>query len=265
MRWRETGPKDGPVALLLHGFPNSSYLWTGVLPAIGAAGWRAVAPDLPGYGDSPLPDGFRGTWDDHVDALDAFVAEHDLAPVALVAHDWGGLIGLRWACERPYALRALVVSGTGFFPDATWHGLAQGLRTPGEGERMVAGIDRASFGVIIRTSSPRATEAAIDEYWKGLADDARKAAALALYRSGEFSALAAYDGCLGRLGVPALVLWGELDQYAPVAGAYRFARELPGAELVVVPGAGHFLPEDDPEGFGAAVAAFLRRVPALRA
>jgi haloalkane dehalogenase len=259
MHWREAGPPDGPVVLLLHGFPNSSYLWRDLLPALGAAGFRAIAPDFPGYGDSELPADVRGTWTDHVDALDGFVAERDLAPLALVAHDWGGLIGLRWACARPYALNALVVSGTGFFPDGRWHGLAEGLRTPVEGERMIDAITRDAFAAIIRTSSPRATDAAVDEYFKGLADPRRKAAALALYRSGEFRELEAYEGCLGRLGVPALVLWGEHDQYAPVAGAHRFAREIPGAELVVVEDAGHFLPEDDPDRVAHEVVGFLGR------
>jgi haloalkane dehalogenase len=257
MRWREAGPADGPVALLLHGFPNSSYLWRDVLPAVAGAGWRAVAPDFPGYGDTPPFDAGAGTWTDHVDALDAFVAEHDLAPLVLVGHDWGGLIGLRWACERPYALRGLAVMGTGFFPDARWHGLAQGLRTPGEGERMVAAITAEAFGGIVRAASPRATDEAIAEYWKGLCDDRRKAAALALYRSGDFSELERYDGCLRELDVPALVLWGADDQYAPVSGAHRFARELPRAELVVLDGVGHFLMEDAPERVAPALAGFL--------
>ncbi len=260
LAFREAGDPADPVALLLHGYPNSSYLWRDVLPVVADAGWHAVAPDLPGFGDSDPFEGEAGTWEDHVMALDDFVAARGLAPVALIAHDWGGLIGLRWACARPYALRALVVSGTGFFPDATWHGLAEGLRTPGEGERMMAGITREAFAVIIRTSSPRATDAAIDEYFKGLSDPRRKAAALELYRSGEFRELDAYEGCLARLGVPALVLWGEHDQYAPVAGAHRFHREIPGSELVVVEGAGHFLPEDEPDRFRDEVVGFLARV-----
>jgi hypothetical protein len=104
-------------------------------PVVADAGWRAIAPDLPGFGDSEPFEGEAGTWDDHVMALDDFVAAHDLAPVALIVHDWGGLIGLRWACERPYAVRALVISGTGFFADGRWHGLAEGLRRPTRASR----------------------------------------------------------------------------------------------------------------------------------
>lgn len=260
LAFREAGDPEAPVALLLHGYPNSSYLWRETLPAIADAGWRAVAPDLPGFGDSPPFPGGGGTWSDHVAALDDFVAEHDLAPVALVAHDWGGLIGLRWAAERPYALRALVVSGTGFFPDGRWHGLAQGLRTPGQGEQMVEGITREAFGEILRSATSRVPDDAIDEYWKAFGDPARRAAQLTLYRSGSFEELAQYDGFLGRLDVPALVLWGATDTFAPVGGAHRFADELPDARLVVVEDAGHFLPEDAPQRVSREIASFLATV-----
>ena len=261
LAFREAGDRDAPTALCLHGYPNSSYLWRDVLPAIASAGWHAVAPDLAGFGDSPPFEGDEtGTWTDHVDVLDDFVAEHDLAPLALVVHDWGGLIGLRWACERQYAIRALVLMGTGFFADGKWHGLAQGMRTPEQGEQLVAGLTRRSFGDILRQASPRTTDEAVDEYWKAFADDERRAAHLALYRSGEFPQLAKYDGALGRLGVPTLILWGADDAFAPVASAHRFKREIPHAELVVLEGAGHFVHEDAPERVAGEIARFLRTV-----
>jgi haloalkane dehalogenase len=262
LAFREAGDPGAPVALLLHGYPNSSYLWRETLPAIAQAGWRAIAPDLAGFGDSePFPTG-SGTWADHVAAIDDFVAAHDLAPVALVAHDWGGLIGLRWACERPYAVRALVVSGTGFFPDGRWHGLAQGLRRPGQGEQMLAGLTRSAFTDILRATAPRMPEDAIEEYWKAYETPAHRAGHLALYRSGDFRELERYDGALGRLDVPSLVLWGAEDTFAPVAGAHRFAEELKDPRLVVIEDAGHFLPEDCPQRVAREIASFLATLQA---
>src|SRR3954470_2966240 len=108
LAFREAGDADAPVALMVHGYPNSSYLFRNVMPAVAEAGWRAAAPDLPGFGDTPL-DGSRGTWEGPLEALREFVAAERLAPVALVAHDWGGLIGLRWAVEQPDAVSALVL------------------------------------------------------------------------------------------------------------------------------------------------------------
>jgi haloalkane dehalogenase len=80
---------------------------------------------------------------------------------------------------------------------------------------------------------------------------------LELYRSGDLEKLEAYAGRLGQLGIPILVLWGENDEYAPVAHAHRFDREIPDAKLVVVEGAGHFVWEDDPERCSGEVIAFL--------
>ena len=257
LAFREEGAKDAPVALLLHGYPNSSYMWKDVLPAVAGAGFRAIAPDFAGYGDSPLVRGDAGTWADHVQSLDDFVAEHDLAPVVLIVHDWGGLIGLRWACDRPYCVTALAIMGTGFFKDGKWHGLAEGMRTPGQGEQIAASITRETFAELLRGASPNVSDEALDEYWKGFADPERKAAHLALYRSGNFEELAPYEGKLAALDVPTLLLWGEDDAFAPVSGAYRFKKEIPHAELVVLEGAGHFVCEDDPERVAAELARFL--------
>jgi haloalkane dehalogenase len=253
--YREAVPVQEPLGTLLcvHGYPESSYMWRHVLEAAADAGWQAVAPDLPGYGDSPYAG--SGTWQTHVDALDAFHREQDLGPVVLVVHDWGGLIGLRWACEHPEAIRALVISDTGFFPDGKWHGMAEALRTPGQGEELVGAIDRDGFAGMLRAVSPSLDDRAIDEYFKAYADDDRRRGQLELYRSGEFSELEDYR--LSELDVPTLILWGADDPFAPVAGAHRFAGELRDAQLVILEGTGHFVYDDAPEEAAGAVARFL--------
>jgi len=254
VKHREAG--DGPVVLLVHGFPESSYMWKDLLPEIAAAGRRAVAPDLAGYGDSePDP---PGTWERHVEALEAFRRELGIERCVLAVHDWGGLIGLRWACEHPEAVEALVISSTGFFPDGKWHGMATAMRTPGTGEELVASLDRDGFGGVLRASSSGITDDAVDEYWKAFADDVRRRGLLELYRSGDFEKLADYR--LADLAVPVLLLWGENDEFAPVASAHRFERELPDTELVVIEGAGHFVFEDAPERCAEAVTSFLARI-----
>jgi haloalkane dehalogenase len=254
--YREAGSADAPVVLLLHGFPASSAMWSDVMPAVADAGWRALAPDFAGYGDSePDP---PGTWERHIESVERFRRELGIEGCVLVVHDWGGLIGLRWACEHPDVARALVISSTGFFPDGKWHGMAKALREPGTGEQLIAGIDRDGFEALMRQSSSGMNDETIAEYWKAYADETRRRGQLELYRSGDFSKL---EGCdLAALGVPTLLLWGEDDEFAPVAGAHRFQRELPATELVVVDGARHFVWEDAPEECSAALTGFLARV-----
>jgi|tagenome__1003787_1003787.scaffolds.fasta_scaffold20889963_2 haloalkane dehalogenase len=259
LAYREAGPADGPVALLVHGYPESSWMWRSLMDALAGEGWRAIAPDLAGFGDSQ-PDS-PATWPRHVESLERFRAALGLDGVALVVHDWGGLIGLRWACDQPGAARALVISNTGFFADGKWHGMAEMMRTPGTGEKLVDGMTRASFASLVGAVAKRIDDRALDEYFKAFADQPRRDAQLELYRSGDFGELAAYEGRLAALGVPALVLWGADDAFVPVAGAYRFRRELPDAEMAVIEGAGHFVFEDAPQEANAAVVEFLRRLP----
>jgi haloalkane dehalogenase len=259
LAYREAVPSgsagDRPVALFLHGWPESSYMWRHALPVAAAAGFRAIACDLPGYGDSePDP---PGTWERHMEALERFHCELRLGPVVLVTHDWGVPIGLRWACDRPGRASALVISDGGFFADRRWHDLANLLRTPGEGERFIADLDREAFGAALRSGAPF-DEQTLDEYWKGLADPVRARGALELYRSGNFEKLAPYEGRLAALDLPALVVWGGEDRYAGVRMAHRFHDELPGSKLVVLDGVGHFVWEESPERCGEALEGFLR-------
>jgi haloalkane dehalogenase len=253
---REAGPADGRVALLLHGFPQSSHMWEGVMPAVAAAGWRAVAPDFAGFGDSP-PDP-PGTWERQVEGLERFRTELGIERCVPVVHDWGGLIGLRWACEHPEAVDALVISSSGFFPDGKWHGMAEALRTPGVGEQIVDGLDRSGFDALLRASHPGFTDADLDEYWKGVADAEGRRNALELYRSGDFEKIGPYR--LADLDVPVLLLWGEQDEFAPVAGGHRLHSELADTELVVLEDAGHFVWDEQPERCAGVLTAFLARI-----
>jgi haloalkane dehalogenase len=251
----ETG--EDPL-LCVHGFPESSRMWREVLSVAAESGRRALAPDLLGFGDTP-PDP-PATWERQVEAIERFRSEVGLERLALAVHDWGGLIGLRWACEHPGVASALVISNTGFFPDGKWHGFAEVMRTPGEGEKLMAGFDRDGFAALLRSQSDGLDDEAIAEYWNAFASEGGRAGILELYRSGDFSKLEPYRGRLAGLAVPTLILWGEDDPFAPIAGAHRFRNEIPGSELVVVEGAGHFVYADAPERCAREIVEFLGRL-----
>ena len=256
LAYREDGDGDR-VALLVHGYPESSFMWRHLLPELAGAGWRAIAPDLAGYGDSPPQP--PGTWEHHVELLGRFHADLGLGRVVLVTHDWGVMIGLRWACENPGSVAGLVISDGGFFADRRWHDLANVMRTEGEGERLIAGFTREGLGEALRQASRGMTDEALDEYWKGFDGEERRRGHLELYRSGDFEKLEPYEGCVAALGVPALVVWGAQDRFAGVKMAHRFHDELPGSELLVLDDAGHFVWEDEPAATSAAVVDFLGR------
>src|SRR4051794_20748985 len=157
--FKAAGDRSDPAVLLVHGYPESSHMWRPALEALAARGLYAIAPDLPGYGDTP-PDP-PGTWERHVQTLEDLREDQELDRVALVGHDWGGLIGLRWAGDHPDHVWAIVASDTGFFADARWHGMADALRTPGQGEELVDGMPEEGFaGMLasIRRIGPAAAQ-----------------------------------------------------------------------------------------------------------
>jgi haloalkane dehalogenase len=255
---REAGTPGDPAVLLVHGYPESSYMWRDVLPALALAGFHALAPDLPGYGDSEADPG-GGEWERHVEALERFRNEQGLETLTLVVHDWGGLIGLRWACDHPGVANALVISDSGFFSDGKWRGPGEILRTEGQGEQFVEGVDREGFAGLLGSVSTGIAPDAVDEYFKAFGDADRRRGQLELYRSGDFEKLEPYEGKLAELGVPTLLLWGADDFAAPVAGAHRFADEIPGSEVVVLEGTGHFVVDDAPERYAEELVRFLRK------
>jgi haloalkane dehalogenase len=257
LSYRSAGVASADPVMLVHGYPESSFMWRHVLPKLGLAGWCALAPDLHGYGDSdPDP---PGTWEHHTEALARFVDELELERTAIVTHDWGVMIGLRWACDHPDRVRALVVSDGGFFSDRRWHDLAKAMRSPGEGERLIRAYTREGFGRALRALSTGITEEALAQYWKAFADDRRRLCQLELYRSGDFAKLEPYDGKVAALGVPTLIVWGAADRFAGVQMAHRFHAEIAGSELEILDEAGHFVWEDQPERSADLLVDFLAR------
>ncbi len=250
-------PSDRSPVLCLHGWPQSSYMWRHLLAALAPAGYRALAPDLPGFGDSsPDP---PGTWERQVEAIERFRHEIGLDRVVLVVHDTGGAIGLRWACDHPDAVCGLVITNTGFFPDVEFAEIAKRMRTPIEGEALVDSLSRDGLAAIFEETSSGIDERAIGEYWKAFSTAGGRRGMLELYRSFDLDELKPYQGRLGGLGVPALILWGQRDDYLPLDYASRFASEIPGAELVLLESARHFLFEDEPERCAQEVIDFLRQ------
>ena len=118
MHYVDEGPGSGQVVLLLHGEPSWSYLYRKMIPPLAAAGFRAIAPDLIGFGKSDKPaDPGDYTYARHVAWIVALVEQLALREIILVCQDWGSLIGLRVAAEHPERISRIVVAN-GFLPTA---------------------------------------------------------------------------------------------------------------------------------------------------
>ncbi|HEY7357356.1 MAG TPA: haloalkane dehalogenase, partial [Ktedonobacterales bacterium] len=114
IHYLDEGPADAAPVLLMHGEPSWSYLYRKMIPIISAAGYRAIAPDLVGFGRSDKPTSREDyTYQRHVDWIRGLLEQLDLRRITLVGQDWGGLIGLRLAAEHEERFARIVAANTG--------------------------------------------------------------------------------------------------------------------------------------------------------
>ncbi|MEM7372731.1 MAG: haloalkane dehalogenase [Bacteroidota bacterium] len=114
MHYVDEGQGQDEIVLMLHGEPSWSYLYRKMIPIIVQAGYRAVVPDLIGFGKSDKPTAQSDySYQQHVDWMKAFVHALDLKNITLVIQDWGGLIGLRLLTEEPERFKRITASNTG--------------------------------------------------------------------------------------------------------------------------------------------------------
>lgn len=261
----DEGPRNAPPVLLLHGEPSWSYLYRKMIPLIAAAGHRAIAPDLVGFGRSDKPVRREDyTYQRHVDWMRAVVEGLDLRDVTLVGQDWGGLIGLRLATEHEGRFARIVVANT-FLPTGdvdpgpaflAWKEYSQ--TTP---EFHVGGIVRG--GCV--TDLPPEIVAAYDAPFP---DDRYKAGprqfpVLVPVTPDDPAAAPnrkAWE-VLARWRKPFLTAFSDQDPITR-GGDQFFQKTVPGAAgqpHTTIAGGGHFLQEDQGEVLGRVVVDFLAR------
>lgn len=238
---------EGPPAVFVHGNPTHSEDW---LPFLERLDGPALAFDLPGFGRSERPDPKRFEYSMYAYALfvERVLDELGVREHSLVVHDWGGL-ALIGAQRRPELVRRLVViNAVPLLPGYRWHRTASMWRTRGLGELSNRIWTRPALAAALRegrgdwSSFPPEF---VDMIWDHL-DEGTFRAILRLYRSAPESELEAAGRDLGRIGVPALVVWGLADRYIPARFGRAYAETLGGTELVELPGVGHWPWYDDP-------------------
>ncbi len=253
---------DGAPVLFLHGEPTWSFLWRRVIGPVRDAGFRCLAPDLPGFGRSDKPiDQDWYSYDRHTDAIAGLLEDLDLRGVTVVVHDWGGPIGLRLAVEHAQRIDRMVILDTGLF---TGH---QAMSDAWIAFRdFVARTEDLPVGFLVRGgchADPGDEVIAAYEVPFPNADAKAGARAFPLMPPTEPSAPGADAGArvLAALREDTrdkLVLWADADPVLPLETGQRFAEAL-GTEVAhVIADAGHFLQEDAGPQIGALIADWLR-------
>ena len=259
---RADGPDDGELVLLLHGFPQTSFSWRHQLPALAAAGYRAVAPDQRGYSPRARPAAvaeyrFDRLVGDVLGIADALAADR----FHLVGHDWGGGVAWQVAGRQPERLLSVTSVSTphpAAFRDAIREGdqrdrssYMQFFRSP-EAEAFFLDDDAAGLRALYTASS--LPEDAVEEYVRVLTQPGAMTGALNWYRAAD---LGLVEG-LGPITTPALYVWSTFDPAlgreaaeataAHVAGPYRFE---------VLEGVSHWIAEEAPERLNTLLRAHL--------
>lgn len=222
----DTGRGD-PV-LLLHGNPDSSEVWDGVIARLRDR-LRCIAPDLPGFGRSVAPRDVDYSLDGMAHFVDRLVGALGLAaPLHLVVHDIGGPFGLAWAVKHPEKVRSVTVMNTVFQADYRWHRFGRLWRTPFVGELVQALTTRSGFAQELRRASSGLSREQIDRTY-ALVTPSVKRHMLQWYRATDPRHFTGWEERLRAVlaAKPSQVLWAQRDPYIPARFADRFgAREV---------------------------------------
>lgn len=261
-RLLQAGPEDAVEAVVfVHGNPGSADDWEELVAAVGAAGRRALALDLPDFGETAAPPGFEHSVPGYAGFLAAALDALGVERAHLVIHDFGGPIGLAWAGEHPEALASVALIDTGILPGYRWHFFARVWRTPGLGELFQATATRSTFRYLVGRGEPRGLPRPFLERMYDHYDRRTRRAVLKLYRATPDlnAAGAELTAQLAPRDIPALVIWGEDDAYLPAAYAARQREAFPSADVHVLPASGHWPFADAPETVERLLLEFLAR------
>jgi pimeloyl-ACP methyl ester carboxylesterase len=265
------GPADGPLVLLLHGFPESRHSWRAALPALATAGYRAVAPDQRGYSPGARPDpselanyAFDKMVNDAVEIVAA--AGHDARRFHLVGHDWGGQVSWGVAAAHPERLASLTIMSRPHpksfrraleKPDGEQKNRSRHHRAfldAGTGKLLLADNARRLRDGLFGQGVPAA---AMEEHLSVLGNAAAMEAALAWYRANV--GLAAD---IGAIEVPTLYIWGDADATVGPDAAHGTAEFVSGPFVMeVLPGVGHFVMDQAPAKAVDLLLAHLKKHP----
>jgi pimeloyl-ACP methyl ester carboxylesterase len=273
--YREAGRREAPVILLLHGFPTSSHMFRGLIPAL-ADRYRVIAPDLPGFGFTAAPDraGYAYTFEHLAETIDRFTEILGLTRFAVLVFDYGAPVGFRLALKHPDRVAA-IISQNG---NAYEQGLSEGWNPIQVYWREPTEKNRAALREFLK---PETTKW---QYTYGVADASLVApesytldsALLArpgndeiqldlfLDYASNVALYPAFQSYLRTHRPPLLAVWGKNDPFFLPAGAEAFRRDVPDAQIRFFD-SGHFALETHGAEIAAAIGEFLARLPHAKA
>jgi len=256
---RDEGPRTAPVLVLIHGSNASLFTWRPWVARLEST-FRVVTMDMPGHGlTGAVPSGDY-TGRAMVEFVRAVTDKLGIPKFAIGGNSMGGAIAARFAETYPARVTQLILVDAGGMPSkegdkvplvfrlARTPILNQALLYITPRSLVVEGLNDA----IVRKAI--ITDAMIDQYWDFARMAGTRAATAARFQEPEDSYIVDH---VGAIRMPTLILWGEEDHLIPVVAAHEFAKDVPGAKLIVYPATGHIPQEEVADQSAAEVKAFL--------
>ncbi|MBE2998397.1 alpha/beta hydrolase [Nocardiopsis sp. HNM0947] len=266
--YREAGPRDAPVVVLLHGYPTSSFMFRALIPEL-AEHYRVVAPDHIGFGlsDAPGVDEFDYTFDSLAQITAALLSKLGITEYAVYVQDYGAPVAWRLALADPSAVTAIISqSGNAYdegFVDGFWKDVWAYAQNPDErtesAVRSALTREAVEWQYLHGVPDPTLVDPEVWEHDLALlsrpGNDLVQLRLLRDYATNPplYPRLHEY---FRIFRVPLLAVWGENDRIFGPAGAEAFARDLPDAQIELLPG-GHFLLETHLDEVAALIRPFL--------
>ena len=267
--WREAGPTDAPLLLLLHGYPTSSHMFRHLIPIL-ADRYRVIAPDHIGFGRSSAPsiDNFDYTFDALTAVTQKFLSAIGVQKYTIYVQDYGAPIGWRLALADPAAVEGVISQNgnayeEGFVPefwDAIWADAAEQTAETRDALRPALEREAVQWQYLHGVPDPTTVDPDAWEHDLALLDrPGLDLVQLALFRdyASNRALYPALHEWLRSSAVPVLAIWGRNDEIFAAAGAEAFSRDAPHARIELVDG-GHFLLESDLDQVAGAIIEWRR-------
>lgn len=265
--YREAGPVDGPVLLLLHGYPTSSHMFRHVMPRL-ASSFRLIAPDLPGFGFTEVPAAreYHYTFDDLGVTINAFVEALNLKRYAIYVFDYGAPTGFRLAVAHPERVAAIISQNGNCYVDGlgdAWDPIKKYWKDPSPANREVlrefVGFEGTKLQYVHGVSDPLLVEP--EAYWLDTALLQRPGNVeiqldLFLDYASNVKLYPTFQEYFREYQPPLLAAWGKNDPFFIPPGAEAFRRDIPSAKVVLYD-TGHFALETHVQEISDEIRSFL--------
>ena len=261
IHYQEAGDEKAPPILLIHGFISSTMIWSEVFLPLAHAGFRVIAPDLPGYGYSEKPRDCEYTIESQARAVIGLMDRLGIEKAALVGASYGGAVAALIALDHPERVSRLVMVGAVSSDEPKKKLLMQLVRLPLVGDIVTPlflgsrWVLRKRMEAVYQRLRLPVDEHKVEARHHLLATAATHRAMIRTVRRWNANRIARDAHLIHQ---PTMLMWGEDDEHIPLKEGFRLRDQMPNARLVVFRNCGHLPPQEYPKQFVGMVSEFCK-------